>query len=205
MTKNLKEPQVYRVTDKRHHAEPKDHPSAVRKRNRKERRSAVVYRVEHLLHDSTPVPDLPDCYVEGELDAWIVVSVPSTTTQATMDKMKETLQYNMNKPVLIVSHNTSFMKAVRLSPSETAKHIKLGEDYGEAQASAAQEFTSAATEESLGGSGDVDGDGGGPGVGVDGSSDTGEDAGEQSDMPSLGDSENGEGEEEGSEGDEGLS
>lgn len=100
-----------------------------------------MYRVEHLLADHAQVEGQDSCFVEGELDHWLVVSVPVTTSRRTQDEIKNVLQTRMNKPVMIISHNTSFMRAVRLSPKEAAKVIKDGEDHGEAYANAIGEPT----------------------------------------------------------------
>jgi len=158
---------TYQVRDRRHHAQPV-------KRNRKERQSALVFRVEPLCHRGEKIEGLEDCYVEGEIEQWTIVSVPVTTSRRMQEEMKNTLQMRWNKPILIISHNTTFLRAIKLSPNEAAKVIKHGEDYAESYANALSGQTE---QESVGGDSDVEGDGSGPGAGEHGGGNSGEESG----------------------------
>lgn len=101
------------------------------RRNREERRSASVYRVESLFgeEDSQTLRiDGEVHHIEGEIDSWLVHSVPETTSDRAAAEIKNLLQLATNRPVLIITHNTQFMRAVKLSASEAAKVIKRAED-----------------------------------------------------------------------------
>ena len=68
-------------------------------------------------------------HIEGELDNYVVVSVPETTSYAQAERIKVEATRLTEKPCCVISHNVNFMRAVRLSPKEAAKVIKAGEDY----------------------------------------------------------------------------
>ncbi len=67
-------------------------------------------------------------FIEGEVDQWLVVSVPETTRVDTADKIKNNLQAALNRPVLVITHNVQFMRTVKLSPKAAAAVIKRAED-----------------------------------------------------------------------------
>lgn len=104
---------------------------------------------------------MDNVFVEGGLDEWLIVSVPVTTSRRSQKEIKDVLQAKLNQGVLVISNNTFFMKATRLSPSETSKLIREGE-------TRAASHTDNSGKEGLGGDGESGGDGGGPGVGRDG-------------------------------------
>jgi len=162
-----------------------------------------VYRVEHLTSEGKPIEGMEECFIEGELDGWLVVSVPETTSLRTSQRMKDVLQLKMRKPVMIITHNTAFMKAIRLKPNEAAKVIKHGEDHAEAYADAVATY--GATPEELGLLPDVGGDGSGSGDGFNGGGDSAEVAKSEADMSGYERSSDEEGGEEGPAGPEGDS
>jgi hypothetical protein len=133
--------------------------------------------VEHLFPDGNPIDGLEECYVEGDLEEYKVVSVPVTTTQRMQEEIKQTIQGRLNVPVMIISHNTAFLKAVKLSPNEAAKVIKKGEDYAEAYTLALEDYQTA--KRGVGINVDVEGNGGGSGVGFDGSRGPGKSTGRE--------------------------
>jgi hypothetical protein len=137
-------------------------------------------------------------FIEGEIEAWTIVSVPVTTSLNQMHCIQKILQARFQKPVLIIAHNTSFLKAVRLSPKEAARVIKYGEDHAEARTKAVEAYP--AQQEGVGGGADSDGDGDRSGVCVDGSSSAGETDGAETELPVCGSDSDEEGGEEGSEG-----
>jgi hypothetical protein len=109
-------------------------------RNRKQRKDARVYRLDHffrtgeggdLLIDSAPH------YVEGEIGDRAILSVPESTSQLQAQRLQEAAEEALGKKVLVVTHNVEFMRARRLSPDEAAKIIataesnmrKLAEEY----------------------------------------------------------------------------
>lgn len=53
-----------------------------------------------------------------------IVSVPITISVAMMQRLKESLQEELGKDVLVIAHNTQFMKVIRLNPNDTAKVVK---------------------------------------------------------------------------------
>ena len=114
---------------------PSQASQALAKRNRSERRRAEVYRLVPLLdHDD---PDLleqhaPDHVIEGKLGEYVVVSVPESCNMARADEIKEQVMAVVKRPVVVMSHNISLLKAVKLSASEAAECIRKGEEYAEA-------------------------------------------------------------------------
>jgi hypothetical protein len=70
-------------------------------------------------------------YIEGELGQRLVISIPETETAETAEGIQQAAEAEFKKPVLMITHNITFMKAVRLSPNETAAVIKRSEENDE--------------------------------------------------------------------------
>ena len=70
-----------------------------------------------------------DHYIEGTLDQYVVVSVPESTNMARAEEIKEKVMSLVKKPVVVLSHNISLLKAEKLSASEAAEAIRKGEAY----------------------------------------------------------------------------
>jgi len=109
------------------------HPESPLKRNRRERQSAEVYRLENLFVDEERKRLGLDegNYIEGNLAGYVVVSVPETTTYAMAEEIKQKAMVMLKQPVTVITHNIAFLKATKLTPKEAAKIIKDGEDYAE--------------------------------------------------------------------------
>lgn len=169
------------------------------KRNRAERRDAVLYKLVSIFREEsadTLVVDDTEHYIEGELEDRIIISVPEATSQATVEKIQEVATQAFNgRPVLVVTHNVEFMRPDRLSRKEAAEVIKKVEADAQARMEHVQAAAAAAAaevqpspeeqaredeaaedladlrRELLAESGSaVGGDGGGPGDSVDGDS-----------------------------------
>ena len=124
-----------------------------------------MYKIEFLLKDHSILPEAEQCYLEGEIEDCLVLSVPITTSRKTQGEICGELGKKFNKHVVVISHNMAFMKAVKLPAKEAAKIIKECEDYAEANTDKEQP-------------GDTIGDDGDrSGVGVNGRSDIGKDGG----------------------------
>jgi len=138
-------------------------------------------------------------HMEGELAAYVVVSVPPTETHATAKVIRDTLAQALGRPVLVVSHNMQFLVTRRLRPAEAAKVIKSMEDalYGESRKDAgASEPAPGANPPEAKGLGDIPravGDGGGSGPGDDGGGGAAASAGEKADGDGAGSGGHGEG------------
>jgi len=101
------------------------------RRNLQERRSATLYRVESLFSvDNGQVIKIDDVehHIEGEIDGWLVASVPEITTHGAAEMIKRQLEKATGRPVLLISHNIELMRIVKLTASEAAKAIKYAED-----------------------------------------------------------------------------
>lgn len=105
------------------------------KRNRQERRAASVYRVEPLFDgpgEKLLLNDVSPYIIEGELDGqfgeFLIVSVPESTPVATAEAIKAEVLKATGKRVMVIAHNTLFMRAVKLSSSEGADVIKRVEE-----------------------------------------------------------------------------
>ena len=97
-----------------------------RRRERKRRKASGVYRLEALFGDGQKEPvTIKDktYYVEGRLGEHCIVSVPETTTRASATDLERKLTEIVKKPVLVVTHNMTFLKATLLSGKEQAKII----------------------------------------------------------------------------------
>ena len=70
-----------------------------------------------------------DHYIEGVLDQYVIVSVPECTNMARAEEIKAQVMTLVKKPVVVISHNISLLKAVKLSASEAANAIRQGEEY----------------------------------------------------------------------------
>lgn len=118
------------------------------KRNRKERRSAVVYRLEHVFKGDSPeqplLVDEQPHYIEGELGNRVIISVPEMTSMVTVERIQDVAEEALGKPVLVVTHNVEFMKAVKLTPQETSKVVKQVEDAKEDERKQIEEARQAA-------------------------------------------------------------
>jgi hypothetical protein len=112
--------------------------SAVRllgKRNRNERRRAEVYRLEPLLDRDDPdilAMHAPDHHIEGTFGEYVVVSVPESCNMARAEEIKAQVMAMVKRPVVVMSHNITLLKATKLSSSEAAECIRKGEQYAEA-------------------------------------------------------------------------
>ena len=147
-------------------------PGTPVRRNRKERKGANVYRVESLYgasdHQLLKLEG-EEHFLEGEIDQWLIISVPETIRVEVAAQYKQQLQIATGRPVMIITHNVQFVKLNRLSPSEAAKVIKRAEDNAfedieEAEAAARIKEERAKL---------VSGDGSGSGDSVDGDRDSG--------------------------------
>lgn len=67
-------------------------------------------------------------YIEGEIDEWLVISVPETTRIEEVQAFKKGLEQGTRRPVLVVTHNISFMRARKLTPNEAADVIRRAEN-----------------------------------------------------------------------------
>jgi hypothetical protein len=125
-----------------------------------------VYRLESALEplteeemESAVAVQAEKHHIEGKLEDYIVVSVPETTSYEMAEDIKNRVMAVVKRPVCVISHNVSVLRAVKLTPKEAAEVIKKGEDYAEQQLAQAQHAG--------------DGDGSGPGLRVVGSGDSG--------------------------------
>ena len=93
-----------------------------------------MYRLEPLLEKADP--DViavvnQTHHIEGQLGQYVVVSVPECCNLERAEQIKNQVMELVKKPVVVLSHNISLLKAVKLSPSEAAQVIKQGEEYAE--------------------------------------------------------------------------
>ena len=102
----------------------------IQKRNRKQRQSADVYRVEHLFKDGAPHPidQQRRSFIEGNLDAVLIVSVPTSTPVGVCDQLQKTVADKFKQDVLVITHNIEFMKATKVPPNEAARIVGQAEE-----------------------------------------------------------------------------
>ena len=102
------------------------------KRNRQERKNAQIYRLESLLSKVDTLGFAVEGevhHIEGAIDQYVVVSVPETTSYAQAERIKTEAIRLTGKPACVVSHNVTFLRAVKLSPKEAAEVVKQGENH----------------------------------------------------------------------------
>lgn len=104
------------------------------KRNRKERRHAEVYRLEPLLDRDDPnilEQHAPDHMIEGTFGEYVIVSVPESCNMLRAKDIQNQVTALVHRPVVVMSHNISLLKATKLSASEAAECIRKSEKYAE--------------------------------------------------------------------------
>ena len=186
----------FKVKDKRHHAP--NQPA-----NRKERRKASVYRLVPLAikrghpDQLEQVDDTPH-YIEGEVDDFVIVSVPESMNRDLCDKLHQRAMDTLGRPVVVVTHNIAFLKAVKLSASRGAELLRMVND-GETKTQ-----PSGTSEEGVGGCDRTESAGGRSGVCSDGAGGSGEDSDWTGEDTRAEGGEDPEIAEEGTEGDESL-
>lgn len=105
--------------------------------------------------------------IEGELEDYVIVSIPVTESRATAKTVRDQLSAALKRRVMVVTHNMQFLVTKRLNPKDAARVIKKMEDALYEQPTdknpSANESESPTTQEAgVGGSDGVEGDGGGP-------------------------------------------
>jgi hypothetical protein len=104
-------------------------PLLLDKRNRKSRKSAEVYCVKALFanEEGAAVKNLAlqndpeaEWIIEGGLEQFVIVSVPPATTMRLAEGIRQSLVEQLQRPVLLISHNISLLSAERLEPNEAA-------------------------------------------------------------------------------------
>ena len=94
-----------------------------------------MYRLEPLLGRDDPdllAQNAPDHHIEGTFGQYVVVSVPESCNMARAEEIKEQVMTLTKRPVVVMSHNISILKATKLSASDAAECIRKGEEYAEA-------------------------------------------------------------------------
>lgn len=97
------------------------------RKNRKRKKASGVYRMEPLYQDadkSELVVGENTYYIDGKLGEFLIVSVPETTTQASAADLEQELAKVAKKPVLVISHNMTFLRATLLSRKELAELMR---------------------------------------------------------------------------------
>ena len=134
------------------------------KRNRSERRHAEVYRLTPLLDRNDPdILELsaPEHHIEGTFGQYVVVSVPESCNMARAEEIKEQVMALVHRPVVVMSHNITLLKATKLGASEAAECIRKGEEYAAAAESRLADLASGSVQSCGSRSGsEVSGDGG---------------------------------------------
>lgn len=74
-----------------------------------------------------PLLPAEDYSVQGELDDYIIVSVPTTTSQNAAESLRKRLTEAVQRPVILVTHNIHFLRARKMSSAEARKTIKRAE------------------------------------------------------------------------------
>lgn len=125
----------------------------------------------------TPLSKPGEFYIGGRIEDHIILSVPMTTSKATALELGEKVKRELGKAVIVLTHNTQFLKVRQLCAAEresVLKQIAEGSCVSESKSdcSTADEASQVAEKEV--GNGDAPaGNGCGSGVGRDGCSDCG--------------------------------
>jgi hypothetical protein len=70
-----------------------------------------------------------DHYIEGKLGQYVVVSIPESCNEFRANEIKNKVMSLVKRPVVVMTHNISLLKASKLSSSEAAEVIRKGEEY----------------------------------------------------------------------------
>ena len=72
--------------------------------------------------------------IEGRLEDHVVISVPPTMTERSVRELLENLSKKISAPVIVVTHNISFLKARRMTAREVSliTHINTTPEIAEA-------------------------------------------------------------------------
>ena len=114
----------------------------MKQRARKQKASGI-YRLEPLFGDAekdTLTVNETSFHIDGRLGDFLIVSVPVTTTRASAIALERKLTKAAKKPVLVVTHNMTFLRATLLTGKEKAELAKTI-----AEATKNEEATSADT------------------------------------------------------------
>ena len=91
-----------------------------------------MYRLVPLLDKVDPeITSVSDesYFVEGSFEDYIIVSVPESCNLLRAEEIKAKVMGLFNKPVIVLTHNISLLKATKLTASEANLAIKEGEYY----------------------------------------------------------------------------
>lgn len=125
------------------------------RRNRDQRRKTTLYRLCALAREERPLRAVEgdgetkplklvageDCAIEGELEGYILVSVPPTISHQAAKVLQDKLRETLGKPVMLFTHNVLFLRAEKMSSKEANEVLKEVEDGVAAQAAAAKQRT----------------------------------------------------------------
>ena len=88
---------------------------------------AEVYEVVSLFEENarkdSPLQQAAEHYIEGSLDGYHIVAVPTTISNSMAANLKADLEKELGSPVIVITRNTKFMKIRKLSPGEAAKVV----------------------------------------------------------------------------------
>jgi len=91
------------------------------RQSRKHRRASGIYKLEPLFRNEKcelVAKGEHTYYIDGRIGEYAIVSVPETTSRASALALERGLSELAKKPVLIVTHNMTFMRATLLSREE---------------------------------------------------------------------------------------
>jgi hypothetical protein len=93
-------------------------------RNRKQRRSADIYKVvPYMYNQANELVPMGEYNIEGEIGDWLVVSVPEEMSASYAGKIRDDLMKRLSKPVMILSHNIQFCSVQKLGSGEAARLV----------------------------------------------------------------------------------
>lgn len=96
----------------------------------KRKRENALYALTPLLRNGEVLEEAPVFTLRGSIDQYRIVSVPETTSAATVREMGKELQRILKKPVIVVTHNTEFLKVKRITGKEASKIMKGSDGNG---------------------------------------------------------------------------
>lgn len=100
------------------------------RRLRKRRGASGVYKLESLFDGPEGTLEIAgsEHYIDGKLGSYLIVSVPETTSKASAVELERKLSEVAKRPVLVVTHNITFLRATMLSGKEREElHKKIQE------------------------------------------------------------------------------
>jgi len=80
-------------------------------------------------------------YIEGELEQWLVATVPPSTSESMAKTIENKLMEATDRPVLVLTDNIDLLVSKRISPRKAAEIMKEIREYASKEADSEEEYS----------------------------------------------------------------